>query len=183
MTGRLGAVALGLMVLVACGRGGHDDDDDGVSTGDTGALGATEGARDPWPPAWQDLEEEVLLLVNEARGQDQICGGRSMPAVGRLQMDPLLRDVARAHSKDMAQRGFFDHVNPDGDDPFDRLAAAGWDSPVAGENIAWGYPDAEQVVDGWMKSPGHCTNIMERSFRWIGVGYYEGDYWTQVFGG
>jgi len=181
---RLVAVAIGLTVLIGCGRGGGDDDDDDdvTATGDT-AEETTEGEVDTWPPAWQRLEEDVLILVNEVRSEQQVCGGVTMRPVASLRMDPLLRDVARAHSEDMAVRRFFDHVNPDGDDPFDRLAAAGWTSQLAGENIAQGYPTAQQVMDGWMSSPGHCSNIMEPSFQWIGVGYYDGAYWTQVFGG
>lgn len=186
MVRRLGAVAIGLTVCVGCG--GRDGGGDVIGYGDTGDTGDTsksesESEPDPWPPAWKALEEEVLMLVNEARAQPQRCGGASMPAVGPLQMQPLLRDVARAHSEDMAVRRFFSHVNPDGDDPFDRLDDAGWAYAVAGENIAQGYPDAEQVMAGWMTSPGHCANIMERGYRWIGIGYYEGNFWTEVFGG
>ncbi len=51
-----------------------------------------------------------------------------------------------------------------------------------GENIASGQESADEVVDGWMASPGHCANIMDPNFTEIGVGYYDGDIWTQVFG-
>ena len=61
--------------------------------------------------------------------------------------DFLLRHV----SEDMADRAFFDHVNPDGDDPFDRMSAAGFAGGYPwGENIALGPIDAAQVVQAWM---------------------------------
>ena len=97
-------------------------------------------------------------------------------------MDPALRCAARVHSKDMFDRGFFDHDNPDGESPWDRIARAQYDANPTGENIAAGYPDAAAVMTGWMDSPGHCNNIMAEGSNELGVGYYEGAYWTQTFG-
>ena len=52
----------------------------------------------------------------------------------------------------------------------------------AGENIAKGYATPEAVVKGWMNSPGHRANRLNKSFTHIGVGYVEnGNYWTQMF--
>jgi uncharacterized protein YkwD len=93
--------------------------------------------------------------------------------------------VAIGHSEDMAERGFFDHINPDGEQPWDRMNGAGvtgW--KAAGENIAAGYPTAAAVTDGWMNSPGHRANIMNPEFNCVGVGVYEHQgrlYWTQLF--
>jgi uncharacterized protein YkwD len=92
----------------------------------------------------------------------------------------------------MAEEEFFDHVDPQGTDPFDRMEAAGFTGSLPwGENIAAGYPTAQDVFDGWMGSPGHCANILEPTFGAIGIGYYlrEDDpmsarhYWTQEFAG
>jgi uncharacterized protein YkwD len=146
-----------------------------------------------WDPAWTQWEDEVLALTNEARAQGASCGqyGSFGPAEP-LSMSPELRCSARLHSKDMAERGFFDHTNPDGVDPFARMAAAGYSGSSGGENIAMGQPSPTQVVQGWMSSDGHCRNIMSPNFTLIGVGYYSqpgaspwfgGHYWTQNFGG
>ena len=60
-------------------------------------------------------------------------------ATGPLVMEARLRCAARVHSLDMANRGFFDHVNPDGEDPFVRMERAGYSFQAAGENIAAGH--------------------------------------------
>lgn len=145
-----------------------------------------------WDPAWVAWEEEVLTLTNEVRAQGADCGvnGSFGPAPA-LSMNPELRCSARLHSMDMAQRGFFDHINPDGVDPSRRITAAGYAGFMTGENIAQGYPSPAAVVAGWVDSDGHCANMMSPMYTDIGVGYYTqpssgwfgGPWWTQNFGG
>ena len=92
--------------------------------------------------------------------------------------------VARKHSEDMAARGYFDHVNPDGDSPGDRLEAAGLDWRGYGENIAAGHSDAIDAHHAWMNSEGHRSNLLS-GLRELGVGVaFGGDYnvyYTQNF--
>jgi uncharacterized protein YkwD len=173
-----------LLVCVVAGCAGE------TTTGsDTGAP--PDIATDDWPAAWADYEDEVLRLVNQHRFVGGSCGGEGMPAVGPLEMDEVLRGVARSYSAQMAENGFFDHVDPWGRDPSDRIASAGFTgSQPWGENIAMGYPTAEDVVVGWMNSPGHCMNILEGAYGVIGIGYYldeddpyAGPLWTQNFAG
>ena len=141
-----------------------------------------------WDPAWKQLEEDVLVIVNEKRAQGADCGGEGVfgPA-GPLTMHPALRCAARMHSKDMADRDFFSHTNPDGESPWDRIGKTGYGAYTnAGENIAAGSPTAAGTMDQWMNSDGHCANIMNPDFEHIGVGYHPGGQyghlWTQVFG-
>jgi uncharacterized protein YkwD len=88
--------------------------------------------------------------------------------------------VAQAHSEDMVARDYFDHVNPDGDSPFDRLRDAGISYSAAAENIAYGYSSADAVLAGWLASPGHRANIENCSLTEHGVGLRD-SYWTHVF--
>ena len=83
----------------------------------------------------------------------------------------------------MATRGYFSHDTPEGVSPWDRMAEADYQggSPL-GENIAFGSMSAAGVMDLWMGSDGHCSNIMNPGFNLIGIGYHEGDLWTQTFG-
>lgn len=141
-----------------------------------------------WQAGWRQLEEDVLVIVNQKRAQGANCGseGNFGPAPP-LTMDPALRCAARLHSKDMADRNFFNHTNPDGESPWDRMGKAGYGQYTnAGENIAAGSPTAAGTMDQWMGSDGHCANIMNPDFEHIGVGYYPGGQyghlWTQVFG-
>jgi len=186
------------------GSGGSDTAGTGgmVSTGGsggTGGLGGSGGAgggevpdepycavTENWDPAYAALEDEIVVLVNEYRAAGANCGGDEMPPVGPLTMDPSLQCAARVHTKDMADRDFFDHDNPDGDGPSERMEAAGYDGRGWGENIAAGHDNAEETMQQWMDSPGHCQNIMGDNYTLIGVGYYPGgEYdhlWTQTFG-
>ncbi|HAS74393.1 MAG TPA: hypothetical protein DCS67_09640 [Clostridiales bacterium UBA8960] len=92
--------------------------------------------------------------------------------------------VARKHSQDMAVRSFFDHTNPSGYSPFDRLLADGVNFSLAAENIAAGYTNAFSVHSGWINSPGHRVNLL-RDIEFLGVGVYFGgdyyNYYTQNF--
>lgn len=170
---------------VASGDDGAGDDAGGdTAEDDPPALPQNEycAAVEDWDAAWAQFEQDVLDLVNERRAAGADCDseGDFAPA-GPLTMNGALQCAARNHSMDMAVRGFFSHVNPDGDTPGERISASGYSPSGWGENIAGGYPTPESVVDGWMNSDGHCANIMNGNFTEIGVGYYEGAYWTLVF--
>jgi uncharacterized protein YkwD len=122
-----------------------------------------------------EREQEVLELTNAERA-DEGCGP--------LRADEQLHEAAVLHSQDMAERDYFDHVTPEGVGPGERAERAGYDS-WGGENIAWGYRSAEDVVEGWMDSPGHRENILNCDFVAIGIGAADSDrgpYWTQTFG-
>jgi uncharacterized protein YkwD len=139
-----------------------------VSTAPTSAPAAVAAASgDP------SAESQVLALVNQQR---------EAAGCGDLTADAGLTALARAHSADMRDRGFFDHTNPDGLSPFDRAARAG--VTLLAENIAYGQADAAAVMTDWMNSPGHRTNILNCSYSRIGVGVADGSggpWWTQDF--
>jgi uncharacterized protein YkwD len=165
-----------------------------VVTGDAGVpAGAHCMSVAAWDPAWTMFEDEVLKLTNDARGKAATCGqyGDFEPAPP-LTMNAMLRCSSRLHSKDMGEKNYFAHDNLDGQDPFKRMAAAGYMGFTMGENIAKGQQSPKEVVDGWMNSPGHCSNIMNADYTEIGVGYFQGmststrfnsnKLWTQNFG-
>jgi uncharacterized protein YkwD len=110
-------------------------------------------------------ERALVACANDARAAHGLKA---------LKVDPALHSVAHRFAADMAGRGFFDHVDPDGRDPGDRIEAEGryvtW-----GENIAEGYPDAAATCRGWLRSRGHRRNILDRHFARIGTGYAVGD--------
>jgi len=101
-----------------------------------------------------------------------------------------LETAADAHARDMYQRDFFSHENPDGETPLDRAVAAGFCQPMlVGENIAWGQgalTTVPEVQTGWENSPDHNANMLESDYAFAGMGHYvspaSGRYWVQVFG-
>jgi uncharacterized protein YkwD len=111
---------------------------------------------------WAD---EVLRLTNIERANN----GGLVP----LTRDNHLEMVIQAHCRDLALRDYFEHETPEGLDPFQRLDTI---DPafynLAGENIAAGQQSPQEVVDGWMNSPGHRANILKPEYRKIGIGVY-----------
>lgn len=147
-------------------------------------------ASDAWPATNASLEDQVLAEVNARRAVGAVCGDKTFGPAPPLGNHTALRVAARGHSKDMATRNYFDHTNPEGKGPKERIMAAGWLNPgYSGENIAAGNGTASATVQQWMKSPGHCENIMDKDFKYLGVGYFANPsakyqhYWTQNFGG
>ncbi|MFD3531876.1 CAP domain-containing protein [Streptomyces sp. NPDC058664] len=137
-------------------------------TGGTDAGPQQDGGR-------SSAADQVVALVNSERAK---------AGCGPLSANATLTRAAQGHSDDMAARDFFDHTDPDGDGPGERVTAAGYPWSTYGENIAMGQSTPEQVMESWMNSPGHRANILNCDFKEIGVGIHtaDGPYWTQVFG-
>ena len=151
-------------------------------------LGANASAADAvvGRASTSTLRARVVELVNEARSHPRRCGREKFSAAPKLRTSRKLDDAASGHARDMAKKKYFEHQGSDGSQPRDRVMRAGYQSRLTGENIALGPESAEEVVAGWLDSPGHCANIMEPRFQDIGVGLAIGSrrgqiYWVQNF--
>ena len=117
----------------------------------------------------------MLTLLNRERARQ---------GLGPLSLDAEAIAAARAHSRDMCERSYFDHASPEGKHPWDRLRAAGAKFRAAAENIAKGYLSAESVHQGWLDSPGHRKNRLNPIYTRIGVGLHicqgKVPYWTEL---
>jgi uncharacterized protein YkwD len=136
-------------------------------------LAASAGAQ----PSAVDLERAVTDAVNAARRERSLA---------LLQPDANLSEIARRHSCDMAERGYFEHTAPDGPSMAERLKEGGARYVAAGENIARieGRDPAARAVAGWLKSPGHRENMLSPRFTTTGVGACRKGravYFTQLF--
>ncbi len=109
-------------------------------------------------------EKEMLQYLNQERRE------RGLP---ELVMDETLREVARAHSTDMFQKGYFAHVDPDGVTAFERMNEGGVTYFYAGENLAFA-PTVSTAHNGLMASPGHKENMLRPEFRRVGIGVVQG---------
>ncbi len=138
---------------------------------------------EPAAPSTNPIIDEVVRLTNLYRLDE---------GLQPLTLNLNLSESALAHSTDMAHNDFFSHTGSTGTRVSDRTTLAGYESYFVGENIAAGYITAEEVVRGWINSPGHRENILNPNYQEIGIGYYylENDtgeinyntYWTQDFG-
>lgn len=139
-------------------------------------------ATDPISGPIAEMEAMVLEFTNDAR-RDR--GVRS------LQLDTVLAQAARYHSRDMNQRDYFDHRSPDGVSARQRIGTwHRWLIGQVGENI-WEIrlrskdmrALARLAVDGWLNSPSHRDNLLQADFTHIGIGVAQtGTTWrfTQV---
>ena len=102
-----------------------------------------------------------------------------------LKLSPKLCESAAVHARDMAKRQKLDHKGSDGSTVMDRVKRAGYVYVRVGENIAKGQRTVDQVMDTWMKSPGHRANILA-DFTEMGAARVEDDegmnYWCVNFG-
>jgi len=122
----------------------------------------------PWAaaedPGLALLESRLQLAVNDFRREQHLIP---------LERRPDLDAVARAHSDDMARRGFFSHTSPEGDTWVERLAKAGVTGfTMAGENVGQtnrSDPNRE-ILEGWKGSPAHRENLMSRPMNATGIG-------------
>ncbi len=123
-------------------------------------------------PTGEDLaavDAATLCLVNRERTSR---GERALRANSDLQR------AATTHSAEMASGDYFDHIAPSGSTPLMRMRATGYIFSThigyaIGENIAWGtlwLATPKAIVAGWMASPGHRANILDRTFKETGVG-------------
>jgi uncharacterized protein YkwD len=118
------------------------------------------------------VRSAVLCLHNAERAR------HGLP---KLRENWRLRRAASRHSTRMVGSHFFDHTTPAGLTMAERIRSTGYTNGAhawsIGENIAWGsgrLATASQIQHGWMKSPGHRANILQRSFREIGIGIAPG---------
>lgn len=119
----------------------------------------------------EETERQMLVLINIERAK-----------VGAppLVIDGTLREIARAHSRDMWERHYFAHINPDGDDPFDRMGNGGARFILAGENLAYAA-SVSLAHRGLMNSPGHRRNILQPRFNRVGIGVVDGGIYGKMF--
>ena len=171
-----------LILHVAGGCAGNDAGP-GDNTTDCSDLGV-------WPAEATTFEAQVLQLVNAQRAQATNCAsGGLFAATSPLQESPVLTCLARRHSQRMGLEHFFDHNDPDGSTPFARMTAAGYTYVTAGENIAAGQTTPAAVMQAWVNSPPHCSDLMNPNFTETGVGFFAPAgqaaaypaYWTQDF--
>ena len=122
------------------------------------------------------LENEVIRLVNAERAR---------AGLQPLRQNWELCRVARYKSQDFIDKKYFSHQSPTYGSPFDMMEAFGIRFSAGGENIAKGQPTPDAVMNAWMNSAGHRTNILSPSYQEIGVGAAKDKngslYWTQLF--
>lgn len=135
---------------------------------------------------FEAFEQDVIRLTNRERVDRGIHG---------LKKNENLYRSALAHAVDMSENLFISHTSSDGSKLSNRVDRADYRDWVAiGENLAMGHRTPEEVIEGWMESPGHRKNLLSDKFLEIGVAFvlsdvaaadgslWQGGYWVQNFG-
>ncbi len=93
-----------------------------------------------------------------------------------LKENELLNKAASLKAADMATKGYFAHVSPEGKKPWNWVQDVGYKYQYAGENLAVNFKDSEDVTVAWMNSPTHKANIVKAQYTEIGTGVATGTY-------
>ena len=160
----------------------------------TAAPALTARSR-PNPPSRlvaQDYQAQGLVSV-ERELVALIARERAERGLSRLEVDVVLTEAARSHSYEMDAKGYFDHYSPTPGrrSPMDRFLRASGGSgrgTAVGENIYFSSEiGAQGAHRAFMNSKGHRDNILNRTWRRVGIGIHansDGEFWvTEMFAG
>lgn len=109
----------------------------------------------------------LIDLANEDRADENIAV---------LAVSPVLTNAAQQKANDMASKGYFAHISPEGITPWYWFKQVGYDYIFAGENLAVNFTDSVDVHRAWIASPTHKQNILDQRFTEIGIATAEGFY-------
>ena len=108
------------------------------------------------------FKAEVLVLINMEREK---------AGVATLEGMELLSGMADVRAEESSST--FRHTRPDGTRCFTIFKENALRYKAAGENLAFGYSQAGDLVRAWMNSPSHRANILDPDFNFIGIGYFD----------
>lgn len=185
------ALLAGLLILAGCSE---ESETERASTNTTKEA-PQKGARIKEQPATDkpkkkdketssvngSKEEKILALVNKARSKGCNCGGKYYAPAPPVSWNNKLERAAKKHSRYMNRKNLLTHTGKGSTNPGERIKKEGYDWITFGENVASGYANETEAINGWLKSKGHCKNIMNPKFREMGVAR-SGAFWTQCFG-
>ncbi len=109
-------------------------------------------------------EQNIVDLVNQARKK---------AGIEELKINEKLSLSAMEKAQHMKKNDYFEHVSPQGLNPWYFAEKQDYHYKSFGENLAEGYFSAESVHEGWMNSPGHRENVLSVNFKEIGVAILE----------
>ena len=126
------------------------------------------------------LRSPNVAAVVSAILVDLANGDRAASSVGTLTVNPVLVAAAQAKANDMAEKGYFAHISPDGVEPWHWFKQAGYKFTYAGENLAIDFSDSGEVNTAWMNSPTHRENLLNPNYTEIGIATAQGMYQGRV---
>jgi uncharacterized protein YkwD len=139
----------------------------------------------------QPVQVGIVMSSDESRFAELVNKERADRDLNQLAVDPILVQVARRHSREMAEKHYFSHRSPTpaSRTPMDRYMAEMTGEPLwlmVGENLFYcSVVDVDRGHEAFMQSPAHKANIVDHRYERIGVGEYvtsDGElYVTEMF--
>jgi len=145
-------------------------------------VAPAQGSVRPQSTAAREAQLQGALLA-------QINAFRAAHGLARLRVSGALGAVADGHSVQMARLGYFSHNSANGQSFSARIARVypprGYRSWTVGENLVWGGPDigASRAFRLWLASPPHRANLLNASWREVGLGAVHSSSAPGVYGG
>jgi hypothetical protein len=130
--------------------------------------------------AFNQNVQQLLAAVVSGVLSDLTNNQRQNYHLTTLKISPLLDKAAQEKVNDMARRGYFSHISPDGKKPWYWLDLVGYKYRYAGENLAMDFSESEEVIKAWMDSLGHRENIVKKNYTEIGSGVATGTYQGKI---
>lgn len=140
-----------------------------VKTVELGPIALTDDAASVIDPTTQGFDDNIADLLDATNVARQNNGAKP------LAMNSKLNISGKSKCDDMVNRNYWEHNDPDGHDPYRFISKAGVSYSQAGENLAYGFKNSREVVDGWMKSPSHKENLLNSDYTQVGFGVCESD--------
>ena len=113
--------------------------------------------------------QDTLQRINAYRAAGATCGAQRFEPAPPLVWQAQLEQAAAKHAQDMATRRSMSHTGADGSSVSERVSREAYAWARLGENVSAGYASVPAALAGWMKSTGHCSNIMNESYTEVGV--------------
>ena len=108
-----------------------------------------------------EIEQSIIEITNSVREKDSLVG---------LNSNQKLKDAAESKAKDMVRRNYWSHTTPEGSEPWDFIKKNGYSYATAGENLAYGFNNGQNIVNAWLSSPAHRDNILNNEYAEVGIG-------------
>lgn len=137
-------------------------------------FGVSKGLR-----LFPQFEERILRAVSNVAPETVLAAvnaERQAQGLGFLQEDDSLTQAAQARANDIAEREYWSHTAPTGEQAWDFIHEAGYTYRLAGENLARDFVDVEELTSAWLASPTHRANVLNGQFQEAGIAVASGSF-------
>lgn len=161
------ASATSLALLSGCGS---STDNATTPTNSTPASNTGDAGGSAKTSVTSELGQLAVNQINAIRASARSCGGVSFGAAAPIAWNDKVESSALVQADYMQTSDSLTHTGSGGSTLGDRVSAAGYSWAGVAENIGWGYASLDEVLQGWLESPGHCANLMSPDYSEIGIG-------------